>query len=164
MCYDDIERFKLTNKRNRKRAALHIIKTYLKPHAPLELNFQKSAQTYEQLIQLLETSPTIDTTFFDSIQWHCVEDMTDVFERLKNQSKKTRDILQQWREEAGIDQVGNVNNQQQELKNTMKLIDSMSSVPSTPSVVTSEASNGVAMDSTNSATLEKEVKSPESNL
>ncbi|EFC35860.1 predicted protein, partial [Naegleria gruberi] len=97
LCYQDIERFKLTNKKNRKQAALHITKTYLKPNSPLELNFPKLSQMFEQISKAIETTPLLETNFFDNIQWHCIEDMTDVFERLKSQNKEVRNILKQWK-------------------------------------------------------------------
>ncbi|EFC45286.1 predicted protein [Naegleria gruberi] len=97
LCYQDIERFKLTSKKNRKQAALHITKTYLKPNSPLELNFPKLSQMFEQISKAIETTPLLETNFFDNIQWHCIEDMTDVFERLKSQNKEVRNILKQWK-------------------------------------------------------------------
>jgi len=48
-----------------------------------------------KLLGIIETSDkeeNIPHTIFDAIQEHCVNDMTDVFERLKNSNKQIADV------------------------------------------------------------------------
>ena len=121
LCYKDIERFK-TSLKHRKTISLHILKTYLKPNSPLELNYPKLDQIHDEIMKSIivdansnsnlpsasvmmsnnsqSSSPTsIPPNLFDDIQLHCLQDMTDVFERLKSQSKQVRNILREWKEE-----------------------------------------------------------------
>ncbi|KAG2381804.1 hypothetical protein C9374_006188 [Naegleria lovaniensis] len=99
LCYKDIERFKSSLK-HRKSISLHILKTYLKPNSPLELNVPKISQIHDEIQKVItESTPTnIPPNLFDHIQLHCLHDMTDVFERLKIHHKEARKILQEWKE------------------------------------------------------------------
>ncbi|EFC45189.1 predicted protein [Naegleria gruberi] len=113
LCYRDIERYKLTSKKNRKKAALKITKTYLKTGSPLELNFPKLNQTFEEYSQIINNSNNnqslLETSLFESIQLHCLDDMRDVFDRLKNQSKETRNILEQWKLQQQLKEMDDIN-------------------------------------------------------
>jgi len=106
LCYRQIDEFKRTGRRNRKKAALHIVNTYLKSGAPLELNYPKISEVYEGVLrEIMSHNNTtkngagsdIDTNLFNNIQLHCVNDMTDIFERLKKQNKEIREMVEEWK-------------------------------------------------------------------
>ncbi|EFC47854.1 predicted protein [Naegleria gruberi] len=80
-CWKDIQRYKRSTK-NRKKIANHILQVYLSINSPLELNIPKIEQCNSEITSQLTEKPPAN--LFHKIQQHCLIDMTDLFERLKN--------------------------------------------------------------------------------
>ncbi|EFC48243.1 predicted protein [Naegleria gruberi] len=95
LCWRDIQRFKKARKANRKKAATHILKAYLTAGAPLELNISKIEERRSEIEKLIEENPNISHNLFALIQDHCLNDMTDLFERLKSSNKQIGDIVKE---------------------------------------------------------------------
>ncbi|KAG2381802.1 hypothetical protein C9374_006186 [Naegleria lovaniensis] len=191
LCYKDIERFKSSLK-HRKSISLHILKTYLKPNSPLELNVPKISQIHDEIMRSIVDASTLQNTMvpsvsstmliphtattlssssspttttptnippnlFDHIQLHCLHNMTDVFERLKSQSKQARKILQEWKEEefgsnSGGDGVGITMNSVHGVVSTTITTSHHHHETSIPSSTTLLSSGVIQQDNMNSQT------------
>ena len=92
-CWRDIQRFKKTKRSNRRKPALHILNTYLTSGAPLELNMPKIEEHKSNLLDRIETKDIIPHTIFNFVQEHCLNDMTDVFERLRSSNKQIAEVV-----------------------------------------------------------------------
>lgn len=93
LCWRDIQRFKKARRAQRTKAANHILKAYLTLGAPLELNISKIEEKKKEIEKIIAENPKISHNLFASIQDHCLNDMTDLFERLKNSNKQIADIV-----------------------------------------------------------------------
>ena len=102
LCWKDIQRYKKGSKKNRKKTGLYICETYLRKGAPLELNIPESVANYEQTVKFLtETNEVPSSHLFNEVHVHCLNDMTDVFERLKQSNKQVREMIEDWRKTNG---------------------------------------------------------------
>ena len=101
LAYRDIENFRKSPKRkNKKLVAMKILKTYLKEGSPLELNIANIDQIYlriEHEILSVNDDSLIASTLFDIVRVACLNNMTDLFERLKSSNKSVRIIVENWR-------------------------------------------------------------------
>jgi len=97
LCYKDIEKFKRSKPKMRNRMGLHIIKTYLKVHSPVQINLSAAllSHVHEWEIVLSGSTPA-DYKLFEEAQLHCLLDITDVFERLKASDKKVKELVATW--------------------------------------------------------------------
>ncbi|KAF0982749.1 hypothetical protein FDP41_010728 [Naegleria fowleri] len=101
LCYRDIERFtKTTNSKNRRKLAPHIANTYLKQNSPLQLNYPKVNEAFHECMAVIhrcsDNGTIIPSDLFKNIQLHCLNDMTDIFERLKRQDRDIKEVVHQW--------------------------------------------------------------------
>lgn len=96
-CWRDIQRFKNSKRLNRKKAAMHILNAYLTLGAPLELNMPHIEEKRQELLSMIEKSEKISPNLFVTIQDHCLNDMADLFERLKNLNKEIAEIVNKHR-------------------------------------------------------------------
>ncbi|KAG2392507.1 hypothetical protein C9374_011232 [Naegleria lovaniensis] len=92
-CWRDIQRFKKTKRSNRKKAAMHILNAYLTLGAPLELNMSRIEEKRKELLCIIEKEEKISPNLFVMIQDHCLNDMADLFERLRNSNKEIAEIV-----------------------------------------------------------------------
>lgn len=98
LCYRDIQDYKKLKKlATRKKLAMRIINSYLKKDSPYELNMPKIEQRGEELKSIVENSDEISRDVFQSIQEHCMNDMKDVFERLKSSNKEIQSLITSWK-------------------------------------------------------------------
>ncbi|KAG2375007.1 hypothetical protein C9374_010381 [Naegleria lovaniensis] len=101
LCYRDVERFtKTTSSKNRRKLALHIANTYLKQNSPLQLNYPKVNEVFHESMSVINrcsnNNEMIPLDLFKNIQLHCLNDMTDIFERLKRQDRDIKEVVAQW--------------------------------------------------------------------
>ncbi|EFC49485.1 predicted protein [Naegleria gruberi] len=93
ICYEHIQHYKKCSKRNRKKVANKILETYLRLGSPLELNYPNLQRLYDDLEIKINSNEIPESNLFDQVVFHCLQDMKELFERFKNQSKEARDIL-----------------------------------------------------------------------
>ncbi|KAG2392508.1 hypothetical protein C9374_011233 [Naegleria lovaniensis] len=141
-CWRDIQRFKKTKRSNRKKAAMHILNAYLTLGAPLELNMSRIEEKKQELLIILQneskTNP-ISHHLFDSVQDHCLNDMADLFERLKNANHEIYELVQ---ESSG----GSLKNRKSNRRATVSVV---VAVANSPTIV---ANVEVANDQTTTST------------
>ncbi|EFC48244.1 predicted protein [Naegleria gruberi] len=101
LCWRDIQRFKKAKRSQRKKAVNHIVNAYMTVGAPLELNMPKitfkSAEILEQVKQIESTNGKIPTDIFKAVQDHCLNDMADLFDRLKNSNNVISDFVKNYK-------------------------------------------------------------------
>lgn len=68
--------------------AMNIVLTYLNNGSILELNIPTPLVNVDELIETIEVVDPLPHDLFDDIQRHCLNDMTDLFERLKRSDKE----------------------------------------------------------------------------
>ncbi|KAG2374150.1 hypothetical protein C9374_010987 [Naegleria lovaniensis] len=99
LCYKDIEQFKskMTSQKNRNKIGLFIVRTYCMPHSPAQLNLPSNFMTQVKLwLEKLEyNNGIVESTMFDSLQQHCLNDLIDVFERWRWSSKEVREMCRE---------------------------------------------------------------------
>ena len=96
LAFRDIEKFRKISKKHKKKVATKILKTYLKSGSSLELNMSNLSKKYEEIETILQkaTNPSlIPNTLFDDIRVLCLNNMVDVFERLKATDKSIQEMV-----------------------------------------------------------------------
>ncbi|EFC37803.1 predicted protein [Naegleria gruberi] len=123
LCWRDIQRYRLARKKShRKKAIIHILGVYLTFGAPLELNMPNVEKLKQEILAQItggkfivteglivdanEISKIMNgnalvqlhTNLFQAVQEHCLNDMSDLFERLKNSNKEIAEIVKSHKE------------------------------------------------------------------
>ena len=95
LCWRDIEAYKKVRKdASKRRIGQFILGTYLLHHSPLELNISKEDKKVQEIEQALTNkSLPLSADLFDFLQFHCLLNMLDIFERLKASNKEIREYL-----------------------------------------------------------------------
>lgn len=108
LCWRDIQRYKKAKKSQRKKAVNHIVNAYMTIGAPLELNMPKiafkRAEILDQVKQIESTGGKLPSDIFNSVQDHCLNDMADLFDRLKNSNKEISEFVKNHKKATSTNQ------------------------------------------------------------
>ncbi|EFC37800.1 predicted protein [Naegleria gruberi] len=93
LCFKDIQIYKRLKQPGKKKMADYICQTYLRQFAPLELNMPHSETRYDDIMGKLERKETLEKNLFDYLSVTCLNNMQDVFERLKETDSSVKDFI-----------------------------------------------------------------------
>lgn len=97
LCYDMIQMYKKSSTiKNRKKLALDICETFLKPGAPLQLNWSNITKKYQEISSIVKAGVILEYSLFDEVLFVCLTNMTDAFERMKAHHVQVRNYLSEW--------------------------------------------------------------------
>nr|CAG4717951.1 unnamed protein product [Naegleria fowleri] len=97
LAYQDFEKYKKMSSRNRKKLALTLLNKYLKSGAPLELNISGLDQKRAILEKIISDLPVPPRDLFEEIKILCLNNMIDVFERLKASNMEVREMVSNYK-------------------------------------------------------------------
>ncbi|EFC36720.1 predicted protein [Naegleria gruberi] len=96
LAWRDIQRYQ-KSRRHRKKIAQHIISTYLTIGSPFELNISNIEKKRLEYSTIIEESKKLESSLFDSLESHCLSDMTDLFDRLRSSNAEIDTLVKSFK-------------------------------------------------------------------
>ncbi|KAG2391917.1 hypothetical protein C9374_013402 [Naegleria lovaniensis] len=97
LCYEMICLYKKSSTiKNRKKLAVNICETFLKPGAVLQLNWSNVSAIYQEISCTVESGVILEQSLFDEVLFVCLTNMTDAFERMKAQNAQVKSHITEW--------------------------------------------------------------------
>ncbi|KAG2388780.1 hypothetical protein C9374_000219 [Naegleria lovaniensis] len=99
LVYKEIEQYKKSRNKKRKKKALDIVHCYITEGSPYQLNVPNIDIMREEILFKIHTleRDNLPPSLFDSLQVMAMVDLLDVYTRLKRSNARVRQIVEEWK-------------------------------------------------------------------
>ncbi|KAG2377676.1 hypothetical protein C9374_009192 [Naegleria lovaniensis] len=101
--FREIDKYKKC--KHKKQLALYIVETYLSEGGAEELNLPNVVAIHEEILFKIHTCDMLPDTLFDEVYLLSMQNLTDIYNRLKKQNPKIKEMAEQWKNQTITTQI-----------------------------------------------------------